>query len=74
MKYEKENWHYKELLNKLENLDLSKNQKIDLYFSLAKANEDMNKIDISFKYLKLGNDLKKEQLNFKIKELYYLNK
>ena len=68
MKYEKENWHYKELLNKLENLDLSKNQKIDLYFSLAKANEDMNKIDISFKYLKLGNDLKKEQLNFKIKK------
>ena len=71
MKYEKENWHYKELLNKLENLDLSKNQKIDLYFSLAKANEDMNKIDISFKYLKLGNDLK-EQLNFKIKKKNYI--
>ena len=68
MKYEKENWHYKELLNKLENLDLSKNEKIDLYFSLAKANEDMNKIDISFKYLELGNNLKKEQLNFKIKK------
>ena len=75
MKFENENLHYQEIVKKLENLDLNKNEKIDLYFSLSKANEDMNRVDISYKFLKTGNDLKKEQLNYNIKsEINLFNK
>ena len=75
MKYENENWHYKEIIQKLDRLDLSKNEKIDIYFSLSKANEDMNKIEKSYNFLKKGNDLKNEYLNYNIKsEINLLDK
>ena len=60
LKYQNDNWHYKELLSKIESSQYSDLQKIPLYFSLSKANEDMQLIDDSFKYLKLGNDLTKK--------------
>jgi hypothetical protein len=37
-----------------------------LYFSLAKANEDLNKIEKSFEYLKKGCSLAKEINNYDI--------
>ena len=67
-KYESENNHYKDMLNKLNNLDLNDNEKINIYFALSKAEEDLNKIENSFKYLKKGNDLKRKQLQYNINE------
>lgn len=57
--YKDNNWHYNELIKKLNNNNLNSEEKINLYFSLAKANEDMNKIEESFKFLKMGNNLNK---------------
>ena len=59
MKYENDNLHYKELEKKMDNNDFNSIEKINLYFSLAKANEDVGKIEESFKFLKIGNTLSK---------------
>ena len=59
MKYQNDSWHYKEMLKKTEDNNFDSMEKINLYFSLAKANEDINKIQDSFKFLKLGNTLSK---------------
>ncbi len=59
MKYKNDNWHFKDLSKKVESKDFDNIEKINLYFSLAKANEDMNKTDESFKFLKIGNSLSK---------------
>ena len=66
-KYEDENNHYKNMLDKLETLGLNDDEKINIYFALSKAEEDLNKINSSFAYLKKGNDLKKKILNYNIK-------
>ena len=59
MKYKNDNSHYKELVKKMDNNDFNSIEKINLYFSLAKANEDVGKIEESFKFLKIGNALSK---------------
>tara|TARA_B100001093_G_scaffold488205_1_gene525177 strand:- start:159 stop:1709 length:1551 start_codon:yes stop_codon:yes gene_type:complete len=59
MKYKNDNWHYKDLIKKIENKNFEDTEKVNLYFSMAKANEDINKIEESFKFLKLGNTLSK---------------
>lgn len=59
MKYEKGNWHFNNMIKKIENNNLDKMEKINLCFSLAKANEDLGKTEDSFKFLKIGNDLNK---------------
>lgn len=59
MKYEKDNWHFNSMIKKIENNNLDKMEKINLCFSLAKANEDLGKTEDSFKFLKIGNDLNK---------------
>ncbi len=59
MKYKNENWHYKELEKKINDKKFSSLEKINLYFSISKANEDLNKIKESFKYLQIGNKLSK---------------
>jgi hypothetical protein len=46
--------------------ELSQNQKIDLYFALAKAYEDFGKIKESFNYLELGNKLKRDIVKFNL--------
>tara|TARA_B100001057_G_scaffold344820_1_gene345871 strand:+ start:4687 stop:6237 length:1551 start_codon:yes stop_codon:yes gene_type:complete len=57
MKYDIDNWHYKELVKKIEQKNFNDLEKVNLYFSLAKAKEDMNEIESSFKFLKTGNIL-----------------
>ena len=67
-KYEKNQIHYKEMTLKIQNVELNENQKVNLLFALAKAEEDMNFIDKSFKNLELGNAIKRKSLNFNIKD------
>ncbi len=68
MKYEKNNWHHNNMNKKIENNDLDKVEKINLYFSIAKANEDLGKIEDSFKFLKIGNDLNKSLSKYNLGE------
>ena len=73
-KYEKNNSHYLNLKNKLSKLDLKNYEKIDLYFALAKAEEDIGNIVESAKFLVKGNKIKKELINYKVNsELNLLN-
>jgi len=46
---------------------LDDNQKINIYFAIAKAFEDLEDYENSFKYIKLGNDLKFKNSNYNIK-------
>lgn len=66
-KYRENDNHVKNMEYKLQNLELSDFQKIQLYFSLGKAYEDMKNYEKSFKFLKLANDNKKSLLNYNLK-------
>ena len=57
-KYEINDKHYLDLKKKLKNKDLTDFNKIDLYFSLAKAEEDIGNIKETSEYLIKGNSLK----------------
>ena len=56
-KYDKNNLHFKEMIvrSKMNNLD--ENSKINLYFALGKAFEDVKDFENSFKFIKEANDL-----------------
>ena len=58
IKYDNNNKHYHNLKDKLNSAELKNLEKIDIFFSLAKAEEDMNNIQIIIFLLK-GNKLKK---------------
>jgi len=66
-KYSSNDSHLKDMRYKLQNTDLNKLQKIDLYFALAKALEDFGELTESFEYLKKGNGLKRSVVNFDLK-------
>ncbi len=66
-KYKKEDEHYKSLLNKKDNTNFKKNEKIDLLFSLAKAEEDIGRIDYASKYLLEANKIKKDSINYNVR-------
>ena len=73
-KYKENNTHYLNLKKKLNTLKNKSIEKVDIFFSLAKAEEDMGNIKQSAKYLLEGNKLKKELINYKISpELNLLN-
>lgn len=66
IKYDEENDHYKSLKNKKNNKNLKDFEKIDLLFSLAKAEEDMGRINEASKYLIEANKIKKELINYNV--------
>jgi len=70
--------HYELMKKKLINNKINDDNKADLFFSLAKANEDMGNYEESFKLLKKANDLKKKQntynLNLDIQEFDQIKK
>ena len=66
LKYKNENKHYLEMTSKIKKLELDDNQKVNLLFALAKADEDLNQIDKSFKNLELGNKIKRRNINYNI--------
>ena len=54
-------------MEKLSEKDLKDPQKIDLYFALGKAYEDLKDYDKSFKYLNEANKIQKKKLIIIIK-------
>ncbi len=66
-KYDEKNEHYKSLLDKNNNTNYINHEKVDLLFSLAKAEEDIGRIDFASKYLLEANKIKKKIINYNIK-------
>ena len=66
IKYDNNNKHYHNLKDKLNSAELKNLEKIDIFFSLAKAEEDMNNIQESSYFLLKGNKLKNESINYDI--------
>ena len=65
-KYDEENKHYNDLIDKLEKFPQKSFEKVDLYFSLAKAEEDKKNFEQSSNYLIKGNKLRKDLLNYNV--------
>ena len=66
MKYQPGNLHYEEMSLKITNLILNDEQKTNLLFSLAKADEDMGLIEKSFSSLNIANSIRRKSLKFNI--------
>jgi len=54
------------MCSKIEKLNFTDNQKVNLLFALAKAEEDLDQIEKSFKNLQQGNQIKRSISNFNI--------
>ncbi len=67
-KYSSNNTHIHEMEKKLKELKLNDLQKINLYFALTKAYEDIKDYDTSFKYMKFGNDTKKSLIKYDLSD------
>ena len=72
LKYTKDNKHYFSLKKKLQDLKDNNLEKVDIFFSLAKAEEDMDNIEVASKYLIEGNKLKKKLTQYNIKNETHL--
>ena len=68
IKYELGNPHILEMEEKLKNSKLNDFQKIQLFFSLGKAHEDLKKYKESFNFLKQGNTLYKKMIKYNIQK------
>ena len=68
IKYKINDPHINIMESKLNELNLSNLEKIDLFFSLGKAYEDLKDFDKSFHYLRKGNNLKKQISKYKIEK------
>ena len=61
--------HQEVMIKKLNELDLNNQEKIPLYFSIAKTFEDQKNYKKSFEYFKKGNEYQRKKfLNYSIKE------
>ncbi len=66
-KYNINDAHYLDLKEKIQNYNFDSLEKVDIYFSLAKAEEDMGNIKEAAQNLILGNKLKKKFIKYNIK-------
>ena len=66
MKYEAGDLHYDKMNLKINSLILNDEQKTNLLFALAKAEEDMGLIEKSFNNLDIANSTRRKSLNFNI--------
>ena len=67
-KYSINTSHINEMEKKIIELKLNDYQKINLYFALAKAYEDIKDYESSFKYMKIGNDSKKSLIKYDLSD------
>ncbi len=67
-KYDNENTHFKEMVTKSKNNDLNDNAKINLYFALGKAYEDIKDYEKSFSLIKKANNLTNSKFYYNKKE------
>jgi tetratricopeptide (TPR) repeat protein len=65
-KYQAGDLHYEEMNLKINSLILNDEQKTNLFFALAKAEEDMGLIEKSFNNLDIANSIRRKSLNFNI--------
>ena len=68
LKYEINNPHINEMEQKLSSSELQEVLKIDLYFALGKAYDDINNIPEAIKNYKSGNKLKRQFIKYNIKD------
>jgi len=66
--YQNEEDDLKKMKDKLVNLNLNFDQKINLYFGISKAHEDRKEFKQAFEYLENGNNLKRNQSNYDIND------
>jgi len=67
-KYTKDDNHYKSMNKKALNLELNLDQKSNLYYGLAKANEDIGNIKASFENFEKANKIIRSLINFNIQD------
>ena len=67
-KYTKDDYHYKSMNEKAQNLELNSDQKSNLYYGLAKANEDIGNIKTSFENFEKANIIIRSLINFNIQD------
>ena len=67
-KYKKNDDHFKMMNEKKENPNLNLNQKANLYYGLAKANEDVGNIEASFENFEKANKIIRSLINFRIED------
>jgi len=73
-KYDNKNEHYIKLKEKINDSKFNNEEKVDLYFALAKAEEDIGNVKDACEYLLKGNKLKKELIQYNIsKEINLIN-
>jgi len=67
-KYDINNPHLKSMENKIKDQSLNNFQKIELYFGLGKAYEDIKNYKKSFENYKLGNKIKRDTIKYQIND------
>jgi len=73
-KYNKDNNHFKDMVKRSESVeDLNDKSKINLYFALGKAFEDIKDFKKSFTFLKKANDIANSQYNYNKRAEYKFN-
>ena len=68
LKYDINNPHLKSMENKIKDQSLNNFQKIELYFGLGKAYEDIKNYKKSFENYKLGNKIKRDTIKYQIND------
>ena len=66
--YKENTKHLNEMVEISNIKNLNNSQKIDLFFALGKAYEDIEQYQKSFEYLEMANKLKKESLDYRIED------
>ena len=59
--------HLNQMLIKLKELNLNDEQKVSLYFAIAKKYDDKKEYQMSFKFLATGNKLQRKNINYNSK-------
>ncbi len=67
-KYNPENTHFKEMIERSKKNNLNDNSKINLYFALGKAYEDTKDYEKSFSFIKKANDLTNSKFFYDTKD------
>ena len=68
LEYNVNNPHLKSMENKIKDQSLNNFQKIELYFGLGKAYEDIKNYKKSFENYKLGNKIKRDAIKYQIND------
>ena len=68
LKYDINNPHLKSMENKIKDQSLNNFQKMELYFGLGKAYEDIKNYKKSFENYKLGNKTKRDAIKYQIND------